>query len=95
MPKRFRLALRARVRTPFQQRPDYDLLLNSSVVGEVYFNMTGYVGTLPQQDGSRFTLGEEGISSYRAEIARINRSARETAESLRRASVPGGKYDRD
>lgn len=73
----FWLALRARPTTPFQRRPDLDLLLNSEVVGEVYYNMTGYVGTLPQPDGTTFTPGETGISTYRAEVARINRGARE------------------
>lgn len=72
----FRLALRTRPTTPFQRRPDYDLLLNGEVVGEVYYNMTGYVGTLPQPDGTTFIPGEMGISAYRTEIARVNRDAR-------------------
>jgi hypothetical protein len=72
----FRLALRARPTTPFQRRPDFDLLLNGEVVGEVYYNMTGYVGTLPQPDGTTFTPGETSISAYRTEIARVNREAR-------------------
>lgn len=72
----FRLALRARPTTPLQPRPDYDLLQNGVVVGKVYYNMTGYVGTLPQPDGTTFTPGETSISAYRTEIARVNRDAR-------------------
>ena len=68
-------------RTPSQRRADYDLLLNGEVVGDVYFNMTGYVGTLPQPDGTGFTPGETGISAYRTEIARINREARSSSRS--------------
>jgi hypothetical protein len=71
----FWLVLRARPTTPLQRHPDYDLILNGKVVGEVYYNMTGYVGTLPQADGTGFTPGKTGISAYRAEVARINRGA--------------------
>lgn len=78
-PQPFRLALRARPNAPLQRRPDYDLLLNGRVVGEVYYNVTGYVGTLPQPDGPGLTLGERGISAYRAEIAHINREARNSS----------------
>ncbi len=77
----YRLALRARPTAPLQRHPDYTLLLNGDVVGEVYFNMTGYVGTLPQPDGTGFTPGETGIPAYRTEIARINREARGSSRS--------------
>jgi hypothetical protein len=77
----FKLALRERTGTPVQRHPDYDLILNGKVVGEVYYNMTGYVGMLPQADGTGFTPGETGISAYRAEIARINREARKSSIS--------------
>ena len=77
----FKLALRARPTTPLRRHPDYDLILNGEVVGEVYYNMTGYVGTLPQPDGTGFTPGETGISAYRAEIARSNREARSSSRS--------------
>ncbi len=77
----FRLALRAKPTAPLQRHPDYNLLLNGDVVREVYSNMTGYVGTLPQPDGTGFNPGEAGISAYRAEIARINRDARKSISS--------------
>ncbi len=72
----FKLALRAQAKNPFARRPDFDVILNGEVVGEVYYNMTGYVGTLPQREGPDLTLGEQDISVYRAEVARINREAR-------------------
>lgn len=75
-PQPFKLALRARPHAPLQRHADFDLLLNGRVVGEVYYNMTKYVGTLPQPDGTGLTLGERGISAYRAEAAHINREAR-------------------
>ena len=71
----FKLALRARPKAPWQRRLDYDVLLNESVVREVCFNMTGYVGTLPQPCGTPFYPGETGITNYRAEVARSNREA--------------------
>lgn len=46
--------------------------------------MTGYVGTLPQPDGTNFTPGEKGISAYRTELARINR---ETAAQAAREDL--------
>ena len=75
-PQPFKLALRAKVKNPFARRPDYDVLVNGEVVGEVYYNLTGYVGSLPQMEGPALTVGEQGISVYRTEIARINREAR-------------------
>lgn len=72
----FRLRLRVKPSTPFQRHSDYDLILNGSVVGEIYFNMTGYVGVLPEPGGPGISIGERGISAYRSEISRINRDAR-------------------
>ncbi len=72
----FKLALHAKVKNPFARRPDYDVLVNGEVVSEVYYNLTGYVGSLPQREGPALTLGEQGISIYRTEVARINREAR-------------------
>ncbi len=70
----FKLALRARPKVPWR-RLDYDVLLNGSVVGEVHFSMTGYVGCLPQPCGTPFYPGETGITNYRTELARSNREA--------------------
>ena len=45
----FKLALRAKVKNPFARRPDYDVFVNGEVVGEVYYNLTGYVGRLASE----------------------------------------------
>ena len=52
-------------------------------MGEMYFNMTGYVGCLPQPCGTPFYFGETGITNYRAEVARINREAGKDALNRR------------
>lgn len=56
----------------------YDLLLNGERVGEVYYNMSGYLidSGLPLPDGKRLELPECGLCAIKREIARINREAR-------------------
>lgn len=51
----------------------YDVVLNGEVKGALYFNMTGYVGTLPLCGCGSISIGEKPLSEYRKEIARINR----------------------
>jgi hypothetical protein len=51
-------------------------MLNGEEVGHVYFNMRGYVGRLPQPSGIWLEMGESGISSFKQEVAAINREAR-------------------
>lgn len=55
----------------------YDVLLNDKVVGEIYFNMRGYVGSLPLPDGSAAWMPEGPISSFRKEVRAINLKARQ------------------
>jgi len=57
----------------------YDVVLNGQVVGDLYFNMTGYVGYLPTPEGRKLDIGERGISAFRREIAALNREARKPA----------------
>lgn len=54
----------------------YDILLNDAVVGDLYFNTHGYVGTLPLPDGKELTIPESPISRFQREIRRINREAK-------------------
>lgn len=56
----------------------YDLLLNGARVGNVYFNMRGYLidSGLPLPGGGRLQLPESSLSAIRCEIAAINREAR-------------------
>jgi len=51
----------------------YDVLLHGQKVGQLYFNMTGYVGTLPIPGGGKLHIGEGPISVYRREVTRLNR----------------------
>lgn len=52
----------------------YDVLLHGNVVGDLYFNMTGYTGVnLPLPGGGSLYLGEQGIAGVRREIAKVNR----------------------
>jgi hypothetical protein len=52
----------------------YDVLLHGNVVGELYFNMRGYVGVgLPLPGGGSLSIGEQGIAGVRREIAKVNR----------------------
>lgn len=54
----------------------YDVLLNGTAVGELYFNMHGYVGTLPLPNGKQLSIPESAISRFEREIRRINRDAK-------------------
>jgi len=63
-------------RAMFEQSPRYDVLLNGQRVGELYFNLTGYVGKLPLPGGRWLQIPEGSLTSYRREIAQINREAR-------------------
>ena len=57
----------------FETHPSYDVLLRGQKVGELYFNMTGYVGYLPQPSGIPLDIGERGISAFRKAVAELNR----------------------
>ena len=58
----------------------YHVLLHGKKVGELYFNMTGYVGYLPQPNGISLDIGERGISAYRKAAAQLNREWAEAAK---------------
>jgi hypothetical protein len=51
----------------------YSVMLHGKYYGELYFNMTGYVGYLPTADGMQLSIGEKSISVYKKEIAVLNR----------------------
>lgn len=62
----------------------YALTLNGIEVTDVYYNMTGYNMTkgipLPGESPSFLQLPECSISTIKAEIAKINREAKEAAK---------------
>lgn len=63
-------------RANMQTRPDYDVYVNGVFVGNIYFNLTGYVGYLPLPGGKKFNIGERSLAAYKKEIAIINREAK-------------------
>jgi hypothetical protein len=59
-----------------EREPRYAVVLNGETVGQLRFNMRGYVGRLPQPSGIWLEMGESGISRFKQEVAAINREAR-------------------
>jgi hypothetical protein len=59
-----------------EKTPRYDVVLNGQRVGQLTFNMRGYIGYLPLHTGQKVDIGERPISAFRKEVARINREAR-------------------
>lgn len=53
--------------------PRYDVMHYGRKVGQLYYNMRGYVGSLPHPEGGNLNIGERPISAWRAEAARLNR----------------------
>lgn len=58
-----------------ERHPRYAVLVNGEPRGELYFNMTGYVGTLPMVQGGVMNIGERPISAFRKEVSILNREA--------------------
>ena len=75
MPKKKAISLvRTRHGCACCERQDrYDVLLYEKRIGQLYFNVTGYVGTLPTPEGSMFTVPESSIAMYQREAATLNR----------------------
>ncbi len=57
----------------YETKMRYNVELDGKVVGELYYNLRGYVGTLPTPSGANLYIGECGISAYRREVANLNR----------------------
>lgn len=56
-----------------ERKPRYNVLLKGTKIGQLYFNVTGYRGTLPTPEGHNLNIGEKGITAYRSEVTRLNR----------------------
>lgn len=77
----FRITLEERAgRHILERTPRYDILVNGESKGELYFNMTGYVGYLPTVHGHKMDIGERGISAFRKEVVQLNREAAQAIE---------------
>lgn len=61
--------------------PRYDVELDGKIVGQLYFNLRGYVGGLPQPDGVNLYIGECGITEYKREVAKLNREFKAARQS--------------
>jgi len=56
--------------------PRYDIYVNGvNTLGQLCWNMTGYVGVVPLSDGTRFALPESSITAWRKLVRQINRGA--------------------
>lgn len=60
----------------FEREDRYGVMVNGRQVDELYFNLSGYRGALMTPHGSRFDVGERGISTWRKLAADINREAK-------------------
>ena len=54
-------------------QPLFDILLHGKNVGQLYFNLRGYVGSLPTPEGLSLLMPEGCIGSYEREVTRLNR----------------------
>jgi len=54
----------------------YSVLLNGVYYGEISYNMRGYTGYLPQPSGIPLDCGEQALSSFRRDAAKINHEAK-------------------
>ena len=71
--KRLQLVETRRGCAMLERTPRYDVILDGQIVGQLYYNLRGYVGTLPTPEGRSLSIGEASITAYRREAARLNR----------------------
>ena len=67
-----------------QSVPDYEVYFYGEKIGDLYFNMTGYVGWLPcpseRQAYCPLTIGEASLAAYKREIKELNKEWKEKNE---------------
>lgn len=56
-----------------QEKPDYHVMLNGERVSDLYFNMTGYCGSIPKPKGGSVSIGECSLSEWKKFIAKMNK----------------------
>ena len=47
----------------------FDILLHGKKVGQLYFNLRGYVGSLPTPDGLSVHMPESSIASFQRDVS--------------------------
>jgi hypothetical protein len=67
--------------------PRYNVMLEGVKVGQLYYNMRGYVGNLPTPDGHNLYVPEGGIARFRREAARLNREFAAAEKAARAAAA--------
>jgi hypothetical protein len=61
-----------------EKQDRYDVEFDGKVIGQLWFNMRGYVGTLPSPEGL-LCIGELSITRYKAEVVKLNREWKRAA----------------
>ncbi|ETX13543.1 hypothetical protein OCH239_09700 [Roseivivax halodurans JCM 10272] len=85
----FRLTLERRASPHMlETKPRFAVLVNGVKVDELYYNMTGYRGTLQDVRGYRLDIGEASVAAYRRAVAALNREAREILAGVARDAAP-------
>lgn len=75
---KFHLRLKERKSPHFMERhPRYDVLVGDEKVSELYFNMTGFRGSLMSVFGFEVDIGERGISTWKKAVSQLNAEARD------------------
>lgn len=73
MNKRLRLVEAPNKRAMCETKMRYDVVLDGQCTDTLYFNLTGYLGSLPSPKGKSISLGEVSLLEYRKEIALLNK----------------------
>lgn len=78
-PWNLRLIETKRGRHMMETTPRYDVVLNGETVGQLTYNMRGFIGRIPTPGGGWMDCGERPITAWRREVAALNREARAAA----------------
>jgi hypothetical protein len=65
-----------------ESKPRYDVMLHGKKVGQLYYNLRGYVGNLPCPGGSSLWIPESSISAYRRHVMALNKDFAESCPDL-------------
>jgi hypothetical protein len=60
-----------------EREPRYDVIFRGVKIGQLYFNLRGYVGVLPcpsyDREYNNLHIGEVSITKYKQEVAKLNK----------------------
>lgn len=72
-----------KIKHVLQTKPDYSVMLNGKLHDRLYFNMRGYVGSLPMPGGGNLQLPEGSLASWKREARLIEKEAAATEKRRR------------